>query len=48
MGIGDPAPSPKGHRHEFSANVRCRQTAGWTKMPLDMEVGLDPFDFVSK
>ena len=40
---GDPAPPPlKGHSPKFSANVRCGQTAGWTKMPLDVEVGLDP------
>jgi len=44
---GDPAPPPlKGHRPQFSANVRCGQTAGWTKMPLGMEVGLGPGDFV--
>jgi len=34
------------HSPEFSANVRCRQTAGGTKMPLGMEVGLGPGDFV--
>ena len=28
----------------FSANVRCDQTAGWTKMPLGMEVGLGSGD----
>jgi len=27
---------------QFSANVRCGQTAGWTKMPLGMEVGIGP------
>jgi len=44
---GDPAPPPlKGHSPQFSANVRCGQTAGWTKMPLDMVVGLGPGDFV--
>jgi len=32
---GDPAPPPpKGHSTQFSANVCCGQTAGWTKMPL--------------
>ena len=31
---------------QFSANVRCGQTAGWTKMPLGMEVGLGSGDFV--
>jgi len=45
---GDPAPPPlKGHsRPQFSANVRCGQAAGWTKMPLGKEVGLGPGDFV--
>jgi len=43
---GDPASLPKGHSPQFSAHVRCGQTAGWIKMPLDMEVGLGPADFV--
>ena len=45
---GDPAPPPlKGHIPlQFSANVRCGQTAGWNKMPLGMEVGLHRGDFV--
>jgi len=44
---GDPAPRPiTRHSSQFSANVRCGQTAGWTKMPLGTEVGLDPGDFV--
>jgi len=30
---GDPAP-PKGHSLQFSAHVRCGQTAGWIKMSL--------------
>jgi len=35
---GDPVLPPlKGHSPQFSANVRCGQTAGWTKMPLGME-----------
>jgi len=38
---GPQLPSPN-----FSAYVRCGQTAGWTKMPLGMEVGLVPGDFV--
>jgi len=43
----DPAPPPlKGHNPQFSANVRCGQTAGWTKMPLGIELGLGPGDFV--
>jgi len=30
---GDPAPPPlKGYSLQFSANVRCGQTAGWTMM----------------
>jgi len=44
---GNPSPSPlKGHSPQFSANVRCGQTAGWTKMPLGKEVDLGPGDFV--
>jgi len=43
----DPAPPPlKGQNPQFSANVRCGQTAGGTNMPLGMEVGLGPGDFV--
>ena len=31
---GDPAPPPvMRHNTQFSANIRCGQTAGWTKMP---------------
>jgi len=41
------APSPKGAQHpQFLAHVCCGQTAGWIKMPLDMEVGLSPGDIV--
>ena len=36
----------KGHSPQFSSNVRCGQTAGWTKMPLCVEVGLGTGDFV--
>jgi len=43
---GDPAPPLKGHSPQFSANVRCGQTAGWAKMPFGMDVGLGPGDFV--
>jgi len=39
---GDPAPSPKGHSPQFSADVCCRQTAGLIKMPLGREVDLGP------
>jgi len=35
-----------GHNPQFSARVRCGQTAGWTKMPFGMEVGLGLGDFV--
>jgi len=31
---GPSFPPPKGHSPQFSSNVRCSQTAGWTKMPL--------------
>jgi len=32
---GDLAPPPlKGHSSQYSADARCGQTAGWTKMPL--------------
>ena len=39
---------PKGDRAlpQFSAHLYCRQTAGCIKMPLGMEVGLGPGDFV--
>jgi len=40
---GDPAPPPlKGHSPQFSANVRCGQTAGWIKMPLGTVVNVGP------
>jgi len=40
-------PPPKqGHSPQFSAHVRCRQMAGWIKMPLSLEVGLGTGDFV--
>jgi len=32
----------KGHSPQFSADVRCGQRAGWTKMPLGTEVDLGP------
>jgi len=45
--MGMQLPSPKGAQpSQFSAHVRCGQTAGWTKMPLGMEVGLSRGDFV--
>ena len=44
---GDPAP-PKGAQPipQVLAHVHCGQMAGWSKMPLCMEVGLCPGDFV--
>jgi len=43
----DPAPPPlKGHSRQFSAHARCGQTAGWTKMPPGVEVGLGLGDCV--
>jgi len=41
-----PSSSQKGHSLQFSAHVRCGQTAGWIKMPLGREVGLGPGDTV--
>ena len=38
--------SPKGHNRRFSARICCGQMAGWIKLPLGMEVGLCPGDFV--
>ena len=51
---GDPAPcSPKRGQICLSppnfqpmSNVYCGKTCGWMNMPLGMEVGLDPGDFV--
>ena len=45
---GDPAaPSTKGGAApQFSAHVRCGQTAGWIKIALGTEVSLSPGDFV--
>ena len=41
---GDPALPPQkgGRAPQFSAHVYCGQTAAWIKIPLGMEVGLDP------
>jgi len=39
--MGTQLPSPKGAQPQFLASVRCCQ-----KMPLAMEVGLSPGDFV--
>jgi len=44
---GTQLPSPKkGTGPQFSAHFYCRQTAGCINMPLGMEVGLGPGDFV--
>ena len=44
---GDPAPLPhRGTAPQFSVHICCGQMAGWIKMPLGMEVGLDPGDCV--
>jgi len=41
------SPSPKGARPpQFSAHICCGQMAAWIKIPLSMELGLDPGDFV--
>jgi len=49
-GHGTQLPPPpeksRGHSPQFSVHVRCDQMAGWTKMPLGVEVGLGPDDFV--
>jgi len=40
---GNPAPLPwRGTATQFSANVRCGQTAGWMTAPLGTEVDLGP------
>ena len=41
-----PSSPKKGHSPQFSAHVRCGQTAGWIKMPLGMGIGLGPGDLV--
>ena len=42
-----PSPLPKKERSfQFSAHVYRGQTAAWIMMPLGMEVGLGPGDFV--
>ena len=43
-------PSPKRGRRpspQFSAHVHCGQTAGCIKLPLGVEIGLSPGDFVT-
>jgi len=42
-----PSYPQKGHSSpHFSAHILCRQTAGWIKISLGMEVGLSPGNFV--
>jgi len=44
---GPSSPPPKrGQSPQFSAHFYCGQTAGCFKMPLDMNVGISPGDFV--
>jgi len=43
---GPSSPSQKGQSPQFLAHFYCGQTAGCVKMPLGMEVGLSPGDFV--
>jgi len=44
---GPSSPPPKrGGALQFSVHLYCRQTAGCIKMPLCMEVGLSPVNFV--
>ena len=40
--MGTHLPSPKGAHPQFSANVRCGQTARWMKTPFGTEVDLGP------
>jgi len=46
MGTQPPPQKGGGAPPQFSAHVYCGQTAGCVKMPLGMEVGLGPEDFV--
>jgi len=43
-----PGPLPKNGAQppQFLAHAYCAQTAGWIKMPLAMEVSLNPSDSV--
>jgi len=38
--------APTSHSPSFSAHICCGQMAGWIKMPLGREVGLDPSNIV--
>jgi len=39
-------PLQRGIAPQFSAHIYCGQMAGWIKMPLGREVGLDPSNIV--
>ena len=43
---GPSFPSPKGHSPQYSVHICCGQMAAWIKMPLGMELGLGPGNFV--
>jgi len=45
---GNPAPPPQrgGASPPIFGHICCSQIAGWIKMPLGMEVGISPGDFV--
>ena len=36
----------RGTTPQFSAHICCGQMAGWIKMPIGMEAGFGPGDFV--
>ena len=40
------SPRERGHSPQFSAHACYGEMAGWIKMPISMEVGLGPGDFV--
>ena len=46
IGTQLPCPTKGGRAPRFLAHFYCGQTAGCIKMPLSMEVGLSPGDFV--
>jgi len=46
MGTQLPSPKKGAEPPQFSAHLYCGQTAGCIKMPLGMEVGMSPGDFV--
>jgi len=46
MGTQLPPPKKRGTASQFSACVHCGQTAGWMKMLLGRQEGLDPGDNV--